>query len=243
MPDPADIFSDSGMRERFARFFRYAQVGRCVNSVTHDVNNYLGAILAYAELVALEGDQTEESQRMLAEIKVAVQRASHLVSSLTDIARRERPDVRVVAPRDILDRVLELRRYDLQVAYIELEVTGGEELPQISVELPRLQQSLIYLLSNAIEAVEGKEDRRIKLSVSAGEATVEFGFWNAGGAIPEELRARLFEPFFTTRGGVHLGLGLWAARHNLRALQGDVSYDPVLGFTAVVPQEADDSAL
>ncbi len=52
------------------------------------------------------------------------------------------------------------------------------------------------------------------------------------------MRARLFEPFFTTRGGGHLGLGLWTARHNLRAFRGDVTYDPARGFSAVVPQES-----
>ncbi|HNV21439.1 MAG TPA: HAMP domain-containing sensor histidine kinase [Candidatus Hydrogenedentes bacterium] len=238
MSELADIFADSDMRERFARFYRYAQVGRCVSSVTHDVNNYLGAILAYAELLSLESGQTDESRRMLEEIMTAVRRSSRLVSSLTDIARRERPDLRVVSPRDLLESVLDLRRYDLKMVRVDLETIYQEDLPQISVDLPKLQQALIYLLSNAIEAVEGEKDRRIKVSVSAGTATVEFCFWNAGGAIPEAVRARLFEPFFTTRGGGHLGLGLWTARHNLRAFRGDVTYDPARGFSAVVPQES-----
>ncbi len=238
MSELADIFADSGMRERFARFYRYAQVGGCVSSVTHDVNNYLGAILAYAELLSLESGQTDESRRMLEEIMTAVRRSSRLISGLTDIARRERPDLRVVSPRDVLESVLALRQYDLKMARIDAKTSCQDGLPQISVDLPKLQQSLLYLLSNAIEAVEGEKDRRIKLSVSAGKESVEFCFWNAGGPVPETVRARLFEPFFTTRGGGHLGLGLWTARHNLRAFRGDVTYDPARGFSARVPQES-----
>lgn len=236
VPDPAALFADESSREKFALLYRYSQVGHCVSSVTHDVNNFLGAILAYAELAGLEGNQTPESRRMLQEIMTAVRRSSRLINNLTTIARRERPDIRVVQPREVMEDVLDLRRYDLKVAHVSLETDYQDALPEISVDLPKLEQAIIYVLSNAIEALEEGEKRLLKVSVLAGNGNVEFRFWNSGGAVREDIRSRMFEPFFTTKGGDHFGLGLWAARNNLRPQNGDVVYDPSCGFSIVVPR-------
>ncbi len=236
MPEDRGLFADDETREKLARLYRYAQVGHCVSSVTHDVNNFLGAILAYAELVGLEKNQTPEALRMLGEVMSAVRKSSRLISSLTDIARRERPDIRVVSPREVLETVLDLRRYDLRVARVDVETRYQDPIPDISADPPKLEQALLYLLSNAIEAVEGAEDRRIKLSLLAEHGRVEFRFWNPGSEIPASVRARMFEPLFTTKSGDHLGLGLWVARSIVREYGGDVVYEPDRGFSLFVPQ-------
>ncbi|MFO7975352.1 MAG: HAMP domain-containing sensor histidine kinase [Candidatus Hydrogenedentota bacterium] len=243
MPEREELSFDDQMRDKLARLYRYAQVGHCVSSVTHDVNNFLGAILAYAELVKMEENLTPESQRMLAEIMEAVQKSTRLISSLTDIARRERPDIRVVSPREVVEAALDLRRYDLKVAHIEIETDFGNNLWEITVDLPKLQQAFIYLLSNAVEALEEARDRRLKVSVLADDDWVQFGFWNSGREIDEAVCRRMFEPFFTTKGDDHLGLGLWAARSNLRLHNGDVRYERDDGFLVVLPREGDDSAI
>lgn len=234
---------DEEMRDKLARLYRYAQVGHCVTSVTHDVNNFLGAIMAYAELVKLEENQSPEAERMLAEIMEAVRRSSRLISSLTDIARRERPDIRVVSPREVVEAVLDLRRYDFKVALVQIETEFQEQLPEISVDLSKLQQAFIYLLSNAIEALDAARDRRFKLSVLADSDCVQFRFWNSGAEIEETVQDRMFEPFFTTKSGDHLGLGLWVARTNLRLHNGDVRYVPGTGFVVLLPREKHDKAM
>jgi two-component system C4-dicarboxylate transport sensor histidine kinase DctB len=243
VPEPAQSFEDQESRAKLARLYRYAQVGHCVSSVTHDINNFLGAILAYAELVGLEGNQTPEARRMLGEIMTAVRKSTRLVSSLTDIARRERPDVRVVSPEQVLESVLELRRYDLKVGRIELETQCPQTLPEISMDLPKLEQALIYVLSNAIEALEGCQDRRLKVSLADNDGNVAIRIWNSGETIADDIREQVFEPLFTTKAGDHLGLGLWVARNNLREYGGDLTYDPDSGFTLIVPREADVSTV
>ncbi len=243
MPESRILFTEEETQEKLARLYRYSQVGHCVSSVTHDVNNFLGAILAYAELIGLEGVQTAESTRMLGEIMEAVRRSSRLIGGLTDIARRERPDIRVVRPREVVESVLDLRRYDLKVARVSVETAYAENLPDMAVDLPKLEQALIYLLSNAIEAVEGRVNGRLKISVFSEDERICFDLWNSGEVVGEDLRTRLFEPFFTTKNGDHLGLGLWAARRNLRMYGGDVSYDPQRGFSVTLPREAKTAAL
>lgn len=238
MQDVQPDFSTQEGCLRLARLYRYAQVGGCVSSVTHDVNNLLGAILAYTELIGLEGGLSSEANRMLGEIMEAVRRASVLVNNLTDIARRERPDTRIVQPAQLFERVLSLRRYDLKVARVDVSADFDESLPSIAVDLPKIEQALIYVLTNAIEGLEQEADKRIRLGVDAPNGRVEFSIWNAGPAIETDEQVRIFEPFYTTKGGDHLGLGLWIARNAAQANGGDIFYEPARGFVLSLPRKS-----
>ena len=229
-----DINSEEA-RERLFRVFRHAQVGRSVSSVTHDLNNFLGAIMAYAELCSMDSGVSADTIRMLTEITNAVKKSSTLVNSLTDVARKERQDVRVLGPSQLVDRVLDLRRYDLRVANVALDTSYGENLPMLSVNLPRLQLALMYLVSNTIEALDGKERKRLKASVQRDGSIVTISMKDSAEPIPEEIREQIFDPFFTTKSVDHLGLGLTAARAALEDHGGTLSYSPDQGFVATLP--------
>ena len=228
-------FENALTRQKLAQLFRYAQIGQCVNSVTHDVNNYLGAIMAYAELVGLDKGVSKESNRMLGEIISAVRRSSALVGNLTDIARKERADVRILSPTQIVERVIDLRRYDLKVMNASLETRYDEDLVSIAVDLPKIEQALIYLMANAIEAVEDCQTRLVRIFVTQDEEQMRFIFWDSGPIISEAQREEIFEPFFTTKDGAHLGLGLPVSRDTARFHGGDLTYDPEEGFIMRIP--------
>jgi len=228
--------SDAVIRERVARLFRYAQIGQCVNSVTHDVNNYLGAIMAYAELVGLEASISNESRRMLGEIVNAVRRSSTLVGNLTDVARKERPDVRIMLPDQLVERVLDLRRYDIKVINAQIDTCYEEGISSIAIDLPKMEQALIYLVANAIEAVEGCETRRIRLAIHSTEDAVVITFWNSGPTVQEAHRETIFDRFFTTKDGLHLGLGLPISREVAQYHGGTLTYDPETGFVMTIPK-------
>ena len=101
--DQIDLNTDAG-REKLTLLFRYAQIGRCVNSVTHDVNNYLGAIMAYAELIGLDAQLPDDSQRMIGEIVSAVRKSSDLINNLTDDTENKLRYLRGLI-RDLEDRL------------------------------------------------------------------------------------------------------------------------------------------
>ncbi|MCH7892107.1 MAG: bacillithiol biosynthesis cysteine-adding enzyme BshC, partial [Gemmatimonadetes bacterium] len=101
--------------------FKYGQVGRCVNSVTHDVNNYLGAILAYAELVSLDPGTSEDSKRMLSDIVEAVRKSSGLMSTLTSIARPEKPVTSMVDVVKLVEQAVQnFPETDFSARYVDL---------------------------------------------------------------------------------------------------------------------------
>ncbi|MFA6242449.1 MAG: ATP-binding protein [Candidatus Hydrogenedentales bacterium] len=223
--------------ERILRLFRFAQLGRCVNSVTHDVNNYLGAILAYVELVGMESTLSAESRRMLREVSGAVNKSSGLITSMTDIARREKPDVRLVEPKDLIERVVSLRNFDVKFGRVQFQVEYAPGLGALSVDLPKMQLALLYLFSNALEALAIVEDRRLNIRVQSVEDDIEVAMHDSGPGVTPEERDRIFLPFYTTKGVDHLGLGLPSARAILESHQGSLTYDPQRGFLMRIPRE------
>ncbi|MDX9972545.1 MAG: HAMP domain-containing sensor histidine kinase [FCB group bacterium] len=235
--EPLDLGTKDA-QQRLVRLYRYAQVGHCVNSVTHDVNNFLGAIMAYAELVGMESALPPESTRMIEEILGAVRKASNLMNGLTSIARRDKPNSNLVDPGHLVEHVVDLRRYDLRSAQIPIETNCDAGLPMVLLDEPKIELALIYLIANAMDAVRELPTRLIKVRVRGMENGVVIEVWNNGPVVPEEDYERIFEPFFTTWDQDHIGLGLTVARDIARLHGGDLSYDPSRGFILGLPRES-----
>jgi signal transduction histidine kinase len=235
--EPLDLETEEA-KQRIVRQYRYAMIGRCVNSVTHDVNNFLGAIMAYAELVGMESALPQESMRMIDEIMGAVRKSSNLMNSLTSIARRDKPNSNLVDPGNLVEHVVDLRRYELRSAQVPFECTCDPNLPMVLLDEPKIEMALIYLIANAMDAVKSAPTRMVKIRVRGLDNAVAIEVWNNGPIVPEEDRERIFEPFYTTKDEDHLGLGLTVARDIARMHGGDLSYDPARGFILGLPREA-----
>lgn len=226
---------EANLRARLPLFFRSGQVGRCVSSVTHDVNNYLGAILAYAELMQQDPELKDDPRRMLGNIVKSVQKCSDLLSTLTAVARKERPDVNVIDVPVFLGQILDLKRHECRVARVVLLLDCPEEMPSLMVDRPKLIMAVLYLLANALDALEGIEPRRITVTAAKSVECIEIGVRDTGPGIPEEQRDRIFEPFYSTKCGEHMGLGLALAREIAVYHGGSLAYDDARGFVLRLP--------
>jgi signal transduction histidine kinase len=227
------------VKKRILRLFRYGQIGRCVNSVTHDLNNYLGAIMAYAELVGLELPNEGNAYRMLSEIIKAVRRSSDLVNNLTSVARRERPATTLVDPGQMVANVLDLRRYDFNVAQVRIELVVADDLPILAVDRPKIEQCIIYLITNALENLEDVESgRHMRVAAGKTEDGFELSVWDSGAPVPMGEQEQIFEPFYTTKGEEHLGLGLPLALEAAQLHDGTINYGPDRGFVLSLPAQS-----
>lgn len=232
---------DPEYQERFSQLYRYAQVGRCVSAVTHDVNNLLGAAMAYAELVGLEEHIGDESRRMLGEIVEAMTKCSNLVGSLTAVARKDKDQVNLVDPGAVLRAACMVREYDFRINHVSLEINVQDPIASLMGDPPRLQLALMYLLLNAQETMEDrpKEDRNRRVAASArddGDGVV-FSVWNNGPALDPAQAEAMFAPFQTSRNGFHFGMGLPLVRDIAQHHGGDAGYDPKTGFYMRIPRD------
>jgi C4-dicarboxylate-specific signal transduction histidine kinase len=224
---------------RIAHVFRYAQIGKCISSVTHQLNNSLGGIMAYAELIRQEIPLTDSASRMIDEILAAVKKSSELVNCVSTMGRKEWSSPNVVDLAQLVKQAVDLQHYDLRSTSMRLETRPDNGLPQMLVYPNQIKVALICLLTNALEEVNGRADngmRRIRIRAVNEPDAVEIEVWNAGPPVPEDLREAVFEPFFTTKNGDHLGLGLSTAQEIARAHDGDLYYDADRGFVLHLPK-------
>ena len=229
--------ASSNAEETFTKLFKMGQVGSCVNSVTHDLNNYLGAILSYSELIGMEEGLSEDARRMLDEIAHAVTKSSSMLGFLTAIARKEssNPVIMDIAP--FIEHVLDLKRHEFKVARIELRVETDTNCGTLLIDPAKLTRALLYILANAKENVEENSSAWIAIEASGDAETVRIAIQNSGSAVPEDEQGVIFEPFYGTKAEGHIGLGLTQAADIADYHEGDLSYDSASGFVFTLPRK------
>ena len=233
-PAPLDPASEDYWK-RLHLLGRYAQVGVCVNGVAHDINNLLGAAMAYAELISLDKNLAPEPKRMLGEVVNSTARCSKLVSILTAVARKDKLYPSITDPARIADSIECLVDYTFRSARIQFKIAVDTALPSMWCDASKLQHALLALLFNAMEAVKGTERAWITLEACRTDDRVEFVVSDSGLPIDEAIREAMFAPGFTTKqGDAHLGLGLSRASEIAALHAGDLQYDPERGFVLTI---------
>lgn len=235
--DSIDLDSEQG-KARLVQLHRFAQVGKCVNGVTHDINNLMGAAMAYAELASFDERISPETNRMLGQIVDGITKCSQLISSLTSIARRERLDINLISPDRLMDDVITLRDYELKTKQITLEKHYDSQLAAMPLDLAKVKVALIYLLMNAQDAVTDKPDRRVRITVLATDGGIEYQVWDSGGGLAPEHWESAFLPMTSYwPDGEHMGLGLFAARQVAELHEGTLTYCPEKGFCMTLKRD------
>lgn len=224
--------SSEDMLARVASAARYAQIARTADSVTHDVNNLLGAGSAYAELIGLDANINDETRRMLNEIVTSLSRCGTLVASLTALTRKEAVLANGANAGALLRDSIMMSGHALRRARVALEEQYPTQELTIVGDTPRLQVALLNLIANAREQAESLDTslRQVRVSVETEGEFVTFHVHNAGPAIPDSLRETMFEPYFTTKPAPALGVGLYIARAAAELHDGTLTYTPEQGF-------------
>jgi signal transduction histidine kinase len=239
-----------GQRTDLAHAGRLAIVGELSATIAHEINQPLGAILSNtdaAELLLEAGTgELDEVRRILADIRRDDLRAGEVIGRLRSLLSkhpmtRERNDLNEVIAEAVRLLESEAHRRDVQ-----LETRFASGLPIVLGDRVHVQQVIINLVINAMDAMSDVEadPRRVIVQTSArGSAEVEVAVSDCGPGLPTDHRARVFEPYFTTKDR-GMGLGLSIARTIVEAHGGRIWADPdatsgaVFRFTLPAAAEA-----
>jgi two-component system, NtrC family, sensor kinase len=207
---------------------RLAAVGRVSAQVAHEVRNPLSSIGLNTELLEeavrrahfSAPAEEQEARKLLAAIAGEVDRLTEVTDQYLRLARLPAP---ALAPEDVnqlLSRVLDFSRQELDRAQVKVERDFDATQPRALADEGQLRQVFLNLLRNSREAMPSGGTLRVG-SRTAGEA-VEVTIADSGGGIPKDVQGRLFEPFFSTKSG-GTGLGLALARQILEAHGGSIA--------------------
>ncbi|MDO8491487.1 MAG: ATP-binding protein [Dehalococcoidia bacterium] len=187
-------------------------LGHLAASIAHEINNPLSGALLYTKLVSKKvgSDSFDKGEAVanLSKIESAISHCCNLVRGLLDFARQSAPNLRPVATTEILNNTLALVGHEAQMKRIQVVRDELPSLPPVMADPDQIQQVLLNLTINAIQAMS--EGGKLTLRTSIEEnGMVAISVQDTGCGIPPENLERLFTPFFTTKEkGRGVGLGL-----------------------------------
>jgi two-component system NtrC family sensor kinase len=209
---------------------KMASIGQLVSGVAHELNNPLTSIAGLAELLLERPPHPELPREHLRVIHDQAERAGRIVRNLLTFARKGVAEKTAVDLNDVVTRTSLLIIYELQLHGIELESELSPEPVVVLGDRYELQQVLLNLVTNAVQAVAGLEPgqpRRITLATGRLEAEAVLQVRDSGPGVPKHLAPYLFTPFFTTKApGEGTGLGLSLSYGLVKAHGGDLTYEP-----------------
>jgi signal transduction histidine kinase len=153
-------------RNQVIRAARLASVGTLAAGIAHEVGNPLGAIVAYTDVALGRASRDGQDTSLLAAVREEAFRIDRIVRSLLDYARPRAREAESVDPADLLDRVRELLTAQGKFDNVEVDWRSEDALPVIHIDPSRLEQVMVNLLLNALDAVEGRAGARIEVAAS-----------------------------------------------------------------------------
>jgi signal transduction histidine kinase len=209
-----------------------AVAGKLATGIAHEIGTPLNIISGRAEFLLHTLSQADKRREELTIIIAQIDRISVIIRSLLDIVRPAKPDIQPAALHGAVERLLPLLRHAVRRHGVVLDAPVPGDLPPILVDPNQLQQVLINLIMNAVQAAEpgGRVRLTAARSDEGGRPGVAISVRDTGGGIPPEILPRIFEPFFTTKpAGQGTGLGLAICRDIIKEHGGEIRVDSQLG--------------
>jgi len=211
-------------------------LGKLSASVVHEINNPLSGVLNYLRLMTrilrrgpLPEDRREKFMQYLDLVESETDRCSHIVSSLLDFSRKSPPSFGRVQIDELLERCVSLSRHKLELQRIELDLDLPTNLPAIEGDFNQLQQCVINLIFNAIDAMPEGGILTLKGYLEKSRNQVVISIGDTGHGISENDQPHIFEPFFTTKSeGYGVGLGLSTIYGIMQRHKGSVNVESQL---------------
>ena len=206
-----DMTDEIRLTEQLLQQEKLAAVGQLVSGVAHELNNPLAGVMAFSQLVLASPATRDAEARQAAEtIHREAKRAAKIVSNLLTFARQQPAERAETDLNALVADTLELRRFNLRSANIDVETRLDDSLPRTWADPFQLQQILLNLIGNAEHALaEWNGRRRVTIRTWRDGDQLSLSVSDTGPGIPAEKRDRIFNPFFTTKAvGQGTGLGL-----------------------------------
>jgi len=216
------------------RSLRFAVAGQLASALTHELNQPMTALLSYVRAAELMAQRPAPADPRLADTlnKASKQalRAAAVLQRLREFYRGEGARQELTDPLSVCARVAAVLRDRMRRSAVEFELQAREGLPRVLIDRTQLEIVAHNLLSNSLDALDSLPSPRLqrrRIEISAGQAgpDVLIAVDDSGPGVAANVRARLFEPFVTSKAS-GMGLGLSLSRTLLRHQGGDLHCEP-----------------
>ena len=233
-----DITNDINAQKAMMQQEKLASVGRLSAGVAHEINNPLTTILTTAMLILEDLDPQDPNHQELETITRETLRCRKIVTSLLDFARQSTPSRKPCDINKVVNESVVLTNKQAAFKDITLIYEPGADIPLVQLDKGQIQQSLINLIINAVEATDAGGTISISTVYKPQPETIEVAVSDTGAGISETDLVRIFDPFYTTKDNGN-GLGLAITHGIIEQHNGTIEVHSRLGrgttFTIKLP--------
>jgi len=208
-----DLTELKELEERARRSERLAELGEMAAGVAHEIRNPLGGIELYASSLQRRAQAGSKEEEVSGKILAAATNLNRIVTDMLTFTRSRQLQLRPVAIERVCHMALDLAATVLQQKNIQVDLRYGTEKEPVQLDADQICQAFLNVILNATQAMpEGGTltvSSRIEPHAGSRGGTLVVSFADTGPGIPDEIRDKLFNPFFTTRKeGTGLGLAI-----------------------------------
>lgn len=214
-----------------------ASLGKMAAVVAHEINNPLSGILTYSKLLRkwIDNGQAiaakkQEALQCLDLVATESRRCGELCKNLLSFSRTAPMNVESIDISAVVERCLLLVRHNLELAAIQVHREIADDLPRIPCDPTQIEQVLLALVVNAVDAMPHGGDLTVRTALSEDATEIVIDVADDGVGIAPEILPRIFEPFVTTKDSAHgTGLGLAVSRSIIERHSGRISVQSQVG--------------
>lgn len=232
-----DVTEIRDLQEKLKLNEHLAAIGELSAKLGHEIGNSLGGIKLFTDNLLEELTPEDHRRRYVEEILSEVDRLNSSVSELKDYSRPVSLNLKKTNINELTDEVISLTRDKLQENNIVTNKSLDRELPNIMIDQDQMKSVFLNIVINAIQAMP--QGGKLNISTQRRNGILKILFSDTGTGIPENIRSKIFNPFFTTKKTLGTGLGLSIVYKTIQAHSANIKCDSEVGhgttFTIELP--------
>lgn len=217
-----DITENKKLESRLVNTEKLASMGTLAAGVAHELNNPLGVMLGFTDLLLEKFDKESQDYQDLKTIEHHSLHCKQVVENLLSYARQGEGEAEYCDINEAIDEIVGVVKHSLEMNDIELRMELAPGVPKVKGDLRQMQQVCLNLINNAVAAMKG--GGVLEIETASDARRVRFTVRDSGHGVKEEYMEKIFDPFFTTKSeGEGTGLGLFVSHGIVTKYEGTIT--------------------
>ena len=235
-----DVTAKKKLEKHLAQTEKLASIGQLASGIAHEINNPLGVILCYANLIEKSIDGESQVKSDLEKIKKHTVGCTRIVEDLLNFSRVSDTKKTKTDIHEGIEEILSILKQNLSRRQISIHRNYGKDIPRATIDTDKMKQVYMNILMNAEQAINGGGEITIDTAFNVEDHIIKIKIADTGSGINPENIESIFDPFFTTKKtGKGTGLGLSISYGIVKDHDGDLRVESTVGkgsvFTILLP--------
>lgn len=240
-----DITEEKRVEHKIQQTEKLVSLGQLSAGIAHEINNPMGVIRCYADLLKHQLPDSPQGLKDVAIIEKHALNCQRIVSDLLKFARGQETEKQLAPLNPTVEEVVQMVASQFEKQRCEIQLDLDPHLPMVNIDVDKMKQVYMNLLMNARQAIKDSGKIRISTRYMESDRLVKIAFWDSGIGISPEIIDRIFDPFFSTKEmGKGTGLGLSVSFGIIKDHGGDIQVESTPGhwtrFIILLPVHGDE---